>query len=140
MMVHTTVVTRRPDVDIQADIERLLLTYPPLTKDRHSIQVQVQDGAVTVTGHVQTPNTRRYFLNLIPTVEGVTSVDATRLFDDESIRLEVGRLLPTGVRVGRFQYGNVVLTGRLPDDVNADDLLEQVRQVPGVRRIITDFR
>lgn len=139
-MAHVKVLTHRPDMDIQADIERMMLTYPPLTKDRHSVHIHVHDGAVKVTGHVQTPNTRRYFLNSIPAVDGVTSIDATQLFDDESIRLEVGRLLPAGVRVGRCQYGNVVLVGRPLDGVDAADIVRKVREVPGVRQVITDFR
>lgn len=138
-MTHAQVVTRRPDIDIQADIERLPLYYPPLAKDRHNIQVEVNTGAVTVTGHVQTPNTRRYFLNVIPRVEGVVSVDGSRLYDDESIRMEVGRLMPVGVNVGRCQYGNVVLVGTPPPDVSAADLTAQAQQVAGVRQVITDL-
>ena len=139
-MTHENVVIRRPDIDIQADIERMMLNYPPLAKDRHSVHVEVNDGAVRVFGHVQTPNTRRYFLNSIPAVEGVTAVDGAELFEDESIRLEVGRLLLTGVNVGRCQYGNVVLVGRLPPGANADELVAKVKQVPGVRQVITALK
>ncbi len=137
-MTHTQV-THRPDMDIQADVERLMLYYPPLMKDRRSIQVQVSAGAVKVTGNVQTPNTRRYFLDAIPGVAGVTAVDGSELYDDESIRLEAGRLLPNGVNVGRCQYGSVVLVGPLPPDTSADELVAQIQQVPGVRQVLTDL-
>lgn len=138
-MVQVDVEAHRPDIDIQADIERNMLNYPPLAKDRHSVRIQVSDGIVKLSGHVQTPNTRQFFLNAVPTVEGVVSVDGSELFDDESIRLEVGRLLPVGLNVGRSQYGNVVLVGRLPEDVNRADIEAKVRQVPGVRRVIAAF-
>jgi osmotically-inducible protein OsmY len=139
-MVQASVEARRPDIDIQADIERRMLNYPPLAKDRHSIRVQVNDSVVKLSGHVQTPNTRRFFLNAVPTVDGVVAVDANELYDDESIRLEVGRVLPVGLKVGRCQYGNVVLVGRLPEGVNLADLEAKIREVPGVRQIITDFQ
>lgn len=139
-MVHTNVVTPRPDVDIQAEIERRMLNYPPLAKDRHSIEVRVQDGTVIVTGNVQTPNTHRWFVNRIPTVDGVTGVDAAGLYDDESIRLEAGRLLPDGINVGRCQYGNLILVGRLPDGISEADAVASVRDIAGVRQVITDFR
>ena len=138
-MAQVSVEARRPDVDIQADIERNMLNYPPLAKDRHSIHIQVNEGTVKLSGHVQTPNTRHFFVNAVPTVEGVVAVDSGELYDDESIRLEVGRLLPLGVNVGRCQYGNVVLVGRLPDGVNLADVETKVREVPGVRQIITAF-
>lgn len=138
-MVQVDVEAHRPDIDIQADIERNMLNYPPLAKDRHSVRIQVNDGIVKLIGHVQTPNTRQFFLNAVPTVEGVVSVDGSDLFDDESIRLEVGRLLPVGLNVGRSQYGNVVLVGRLPDGANADEVKAKVRQVPGVRQVIAAF-
>ena len=135
-MVHTDVFVSRPDVDIQAEIERRMLNYPPLAKDRHNIQIQVNEGVVRLTGHVQTPNTRHFFVNAVPTVDGVVAVDSSELYDDENIRLEVGRLLPLGVNVGRSQYGNVVLVGRLPEGVSRADVEAKVREVPGVRQII----
>lgn len=135
-MVHTNLVVSRPDIDIQAEIERKMLNYPPLTKDRHNVRIQVNDGVVKLYGHVQTPNTRHFFVNAVPTVEGVVAVDSSELYDDESLRLEVGRLLPVGVNVGRSQYGNIVLVGRLPDGVSLADVETKVREVPGVRQII----
>jgi osmotically-inducible protein OsmY len=137
--MEQSVLVSRPDIDIQADIERNMLNYPPLAKDRHSVKVQVNDGIVKLSGHVQTPNTRQFFLNAVPTVEGVVSVDGSELFDDESIRLEVGRLLPVGLNVGRSQYGNVVLVGRLPEGMSADEVEAKVREAPGVRQVIAAF-
>jgi hypothetical protein len=139
-MSETQPAVERTDLDILSDIEHFITQYPPLMKDRHAIKLQVKNGYVTVSGHVQTPNTRRYFLNLIPDVVGVQSVDAEGFFDDESIRLEIGKLVPVGVQVANIQHGAVVLAGKLPAGSSADALVSRVRQVPGVVQVVPNFR
>jgi osmotically-inducible protein OsmY len=138
-MKEPTNAVSRPDVDIEADIEHLIAHYPPLVKDRHSFKTLVQNGVVTVSGHVQTPITRSYLLKNLPLVPGVTDVKSDYLYSDETIRLEASRLIPVGVVLGRVQYGSVVLTGTLPDGTTADALVSQIRNVPGVKQVFTDF-
>jgi hypothetical protein len=139
-MTETHPTALRADLDILEDIEHLIAQYPPSRKDQHSIHVQVKDGHVTLTGHVQTPNTRRYLLDLLPGVSGVQSFDAEQFFDDESIRLDVGKVLPMGAQLARIQYGTVILSGKLADGQNAEGVVARVGAVPGVTRVITDFR
>lgn len=131
-------VTTRPDVDIEEDIQRIMRTYPPLSHDSHRIQVQVQDGSVTISGYVKALQTARYLRNRIATTPGVRAVNADALFDDESIRLQVGRVIPVGVYVNP-EYGAVILSGKPPSDVSVEDLVKKVALVPGVHRVITSF-
>lgn len=127
------------DIDIESEIEHLMAVYPPMAKDRRAVQVDVQDGVVTLSGHVQTPNTRDYMLSRIASVPGVRSVRADALYDDVSVRLNVARLLPDGVRLARVQYGVLVLTGKRPAGMTAEALAEQIGALPGVARIIMQF-
>ena len=139
-MTETRPTTRRADLDILEDVEHLIAQYPPSRKDQHAFHVQVKDGHVTFTGHVQTPNTRRYLLELLPGINGVQSYDAEQFFDDESIRLDVGKVLPVGTRLARIQYGTAILSGKLTDGLSAEELAARVSQVPGVTQVVTNFR
>jgi osmotically-inducible protein OsmY len=138
-MTETIVISQRPDIDIEADIDRLITYYPPLQKDRNAIRYQSQNGIVTISGHVQTPNSRRYLLGRLPKIAGVVSVHDDQFFDDETTRIEVGRTIPVGVVVGKVFYGTVILSGKLPEGMTVDELAAQVAAVPGVRRVVTDF-
>lgn len=129
----------RPDVDIEGDIEHLIAHYPPLVKDRHSFKIQVENGVVIVSGHVQTPITRSYLLKNLPLIPGVVDVKSDYLYADETIRLEAARLIPVGVVLARVQYGSVVLSGTLPKGMTADALVSQIKSVPGVKQVITSF-
>lgn len=129
----------RSDEDIAADIQRLFVHYPPLSHDRHRIKVSVSNGSVLLSGNVKAPISRRYALMNIPKIEGVVSVNADQLYDDESIRLEAGRRVPIGVQV-IVEYGAVILAGNLPEGIQAETLADAVSQVPGVHRVITSFQ
>lgn len=130
----------RPDIDIIEEIEDLMAHYPPTMRDRHHIQVSAQDGMVTLKGYVMSPNTRAFLLENVPQVEGVRSVNADELYDDESIRLDVGRLIEPGIMFARIEYGTVVLSGRVPAGKTAEEFVRQVAQVTGVRRVVTAFK
>jgi osmotically-inducible protein OsmY len=138
-MAETHVISQRPDVDIQDDIGRLIVRYPPLQKDRYAIQTQVVNGTVMVSGHVQTPITRHYFLSRLTSIPGVVAVHADQFYDDETIRIEAGKMIPVGVILGKVFYGTAVLSGELPSSMSADEVAAQVARVPGVLRVVTDF-
>ena len=106
---------------------------------RH-IDVHVKNGHVTLSGHVQSPTTRRYLVVQIPSVEGVRSVSANILYDDESIRLNVGKESPMGVQLARVYYGTVILAGNLPEDMSEASLIADVQAVAGVAQVMTAFR
>jgi osmotically-inducible protein OsmY len=132
--------TTRPDIDLEHDLEEIIIHYPPLMQDRHHIQVSVKSGVVTVQGYTRSPNSRRYLLEKIPLVEDVTEVHADQFFDDESIRFEVGRLIPAGQIFVRMEHGVVILSGRVPDGVNLGEIIQKVQQIPGVRKVFSLVR
>lgn len=140
MASQTNTTLTRPDSDIFNDIQQLLTstTYAPLMHDRHKLEFTVKDGVVEVRGHVKVPTTRRFLLAQLPRVRGVHSVKADEFYDDETIRLEAGRKTGGSVQIV-VDYGTVILAGKLPDSLSAEYLVEQVRAVPGVKRVITTF-
>ena len=129
----------RPDEDILNDVQTMIYHYPPLNQDRHHVQAAVVNGRASLSGYVKTWNTRRYLEGAMPQIRGVTDVDLSRLFDDDSIRLEVGKVIPVGV-LANVEYGTVVLTGHAPEGMTADELAAKVGAVQGVRRVVTAFR
>lgn len=135
-MAEPTVTSRRNDKDIAQDIQQLTHTYPPLSHDRHRIKISVEDGAVTLEGHVKAIPTWQYLVNNLDEIPGVQSVDASGLFSDEHLRREIGGLLPYGVKVV-MEYGAAILTGRLPEGTAIEDLVRSVAGVKGVHRVIT---
>ena len=128
----------RTDLDIEDDVERILAHYPPLTNDRHYIVVTVQNGVVTASGHTRTTITRRYLVNALAQIPDVSQVNADNLYNDDSIRLEIARLIPVGV-IANMMYGTVILTGTLPSGANEAELVAAVDNVPGVRAVRTQF-
>jgi osmotically-inducible protein OsmY len=130
--------TIRPDVDIEEDVRALIAHYPPLQADRHQVRTRVNDGVVTVEGHVRSVISQRYLLDRIPMIAGVKAVDASGLYNEEAIRLEAGQRIPSGV-LANAVYSAVVLTGKLPDGTSAESVVEAVSQIPGVMRVITKF-
>src|SRR5215813_13846857 len=138
-MSETVTSTQRADVDIESDIDHLIAHYPPLAKDRHAIHVSSKDGIVTVSGHVFTPNTRRYFLDHLAIIPGIVDVHAEHLYDDQSIRLDIAPLLPPGIILARIRYGVVALAGEHPEGTTLEQVVEQVRNVPGVIKVVSGF-
>jgi osmotically-inducible protein OsmY len=133
-----TRVEPRPDVDIYEDIDQIIVRYPPMVNDRHHIKASVENGAVKLAGHVRTGITLRYLLDSVAQIPGVATVDSSQLYNDETVRREVGQLVPPGVFVN-VEIGVVILSGRLPPGTDAATLIEQVRAAPGVRQVIAKF-
>lgn len=136
MAEPASVNVNRPDIDIEADIHAHMMAYPPLSHDRHRVHVSVEAGVVSVRGYVKTPPTARYLLAAIGRVDGVKAVISSDFHDDETIRLEAGRVTPMGVFVN-VEYGAVVLAGRLPEGMDIETLVRQVGTVTGVHRVVT---
>lgn len=133
LAVHT-----RPDIDIEKDAQNLMRHYPPLTNDRRRVSVTSQDGVVTVSGHVKSTPTYLYLLDHVAAIHGVKEVVNGGFYIDEEIRLNLGSVVPPGVNVN-VEYGAVILAGRLPEDVNIEDLVREVALIPGVNRVLTVF-
>lgn len=122
----------RIDGDIVEDIHTIIVKYPPTNNDRHHIDVRVEEGVAYLSGHVQTPIHRRYLQDKVALVSGVRAVNVDELYDDETIRLDVGALVPEGVQVN-VRYGTVLLGGAGADDA----LAQQVTAMRGVARVVT---
>lgn len=137
MEVHSPTV--RADVDIAADIDAIIVRYPPLAHDRGHLQVSVNNGVAAVAGHVRSFNTRDYFLQALAGVDGLKSVNADYLHADEAVRLALGQVIPAGV-ITTVEYGTVVFSGRLPEGISADEVVSRAGGVPGVRRVVAVFR
>lgn len=132
--LQESVKIRRPDEDIAEDIAALIRRFPPLMQSRHWLTVSVVDGVVTVKGHIKSAVGARVLLDNLPDIPGVVSVDSSELYNDDDLRLAVGRVIPPGVRAV-VDFGHVLLTGTLPPRHKADTLIRRVEKVPGVRRV-----
>jgi len=127
-------ITQRTDADIDADIDHIIRTYPPLTNDRPFLKIDVTDRQVTLGGYTRTGVTRKYLKDAVQKVAGVTSVNTEGLHSDDQIRLDVGQKMPAGVNCNVI-HGVVVLT--IPADESADELVKVAETVPGVRAVRT---
>jgi len=127
-----TTIQQRPDVDIEEDIRKFIRSYDPVKQARGHFEFSCQNGNVKVWGNVRSMQAKRVLIdNIYPDISGVVSLDASQLYDDESLRLEIGQLIPDGVLI-RMNYGSVVVT--FPRGFgNAEEVLAKIRQVPGVR-------
>ncbi|MFO7323746.1 MAG: BON domain-containing protein [Chloroflexota bacterium] len=131
--------TARPDTDIEADIQNLIIHYPPLNNDRHQITVTVRDGVAILSGHIRSLNTYDYFMRRLPSVPGLRDVNAEKLYVDENLRLAAGQVLPAGL-IANVEYGTVILTGRQPEGITVDEVVARLATIPGVVRVVTALR
>ncbi len=138
-MAQTNAAVSRPDEDIFDDLENLYTSarYAPLMHDRHHLHFEIHEGVVHVSGHVKVQTTRRYLLAQIPRIAGVKSVVADQLYDDETLRLEVGRVTPE-VQV-MVEYGTIILAGSLPPGSSAEQIAAAANRVAGVKKVVTTF-
>jgi len=127
-----TMTISRSDLDIAEDIHKFIRTYAPLVQARPFIEAEVHEGRVTLRGHTRSPQARRVLVDNVPDIAGVVALDASQLYDDETLRLELGKVLPRGVRV-RVNFGGVAVGGVLPAGTTAEDISAAIKRVPGVR-------
>lgn len=138
-MAQSPTLKTRPDEDIEGDIEDIVAHYPPLANDRHYIKFSANKSVVTLSGHVKTSMNRDYLIANVNRVSGVSQVSAEGLYEDESIRLEVGRFIPFGV-FARVEYGRVVLSGSVPQGASIDQLVGNILKISGVEKVVTTFK
>jgi osmotically-inducible protein OsmY len=137
----------RTDDQLKADVERMFERHSSL--DRHDIEVDVKQGAVTLTGEAGTYRDRRLANDLAESVAGVRRVDnrievqrnGSDLREDALIRQDIER------RIGRscghcdvdvtVNQGRVKLDGSVPSGADRRELLDMV-WVPGVVEVDDD--
>ena len=134
-MATTDAPVTRPDIDILDSLQLWMTGYPPLVNDRNHIQVRVEAGVVILSGNIKTPITRNYLLSHIKQIAGVQGVDDSALYDDETIRLNVGQVLTNGT-IGQVEWGTVILAGKLPEGDVLDALIERIGKIAGVKRVV----
>jgi osmotically-inducible protein OsmY len=131
-------VERRPDVDIEEDVNELVGSFAPLKASRPYFDIRIEDGIVKLEGNVRSPQARLVLLNNIPRIPGVLGMDPSQLYDDDTIRFAVGQVLPPGL-FASVQFGVVALTGKLPAGVSSDAIINAIQSIPGVRRVGAEF-
>jgi osmotically-inducible protein OsmY len=129
---------RRPDEDIEEEIELLIRSFAPLKASRGYFKFKSTNGHVVLEGNVRNPQARRVLIDNVPHIRGTVDVDSSKLYDDEMVRVAVGQLLPPGV-VASVHYGAVALTGQLPDGADADTIQKAISALTGVRRVGAQF-
>lgn len=134
-MATTDAPVTRPDIDILDAVQLWMTGYPPLVNDRNHIQVRVEAGVVILSGNIKTPITRNYLLSHIKQIASVQGVDDSALYDDETIRLNVGQVLTNGT-IGQVEWGTVILVGKLPEGDVLDALVERIGKIAGVKRVV----
>ncbi len=125
-------------IQINTAAHKVLHSYPPLSHDRHRVEIAVDDGVLTVSGYVKALPTYNYALNNLKAVAGLRGFNADNFHCDEVIRRDVGQAIPIGVQVN-VEYGAVILAGRLPEDTDVEQIVRKVALVPGVHRVLTSF-
>lgn len=128
-----------PDIDVHSAVTDLIVHYPPLAHDHAHIHYNVQDGHVVVSGNMKSRLVYDYFLNKLPSIRGVQSVDHSRLYEDDEIRRQIARLIPPGMFVN-VEYGLVKLTGTLTGGVTTEELVKRISVIPGITRIVTALK
>lgn len=128
----------RPDEDIAEDIAALIRSYDPLMQSRHWFTYDVRDGVVKLQGNINSAIAERVLLDNVPRIPGVEEVDAEELYNDEELRLRVGRMIPPGV-LAHVDFGRVVLSGSLPDGHDPDAMIKRIEEMPGVRKVINQL-
>lgn len=134
-MVETPSSAARPDMDIYEDIASLIMRYPPLSAERNLIEYSVDQGVVRFHGYIGNAINHKYLLSHVALVPGVRRIDDSLLFDQELMRLNIGRILPEGVIVN-VRYSSVVLTGTPVSGEDIAQVAQQVANLPGVQKVI----
>ncbi len=131
-----------PDHDIGEDIQEMLAEDAVLpTEDKRHIQVDVEDGVVTLSGNVRVDHTRDYAGALAASATGVVDLH-NELHDDFAVEAAIGqalnqsRMQNTGKVYVRSNLGEVLVDGFVPTQRAAEDAVRAVARVPGVRSVI----
>jgi ribose 5-phosphate isomerase len=135
MDIETVQPSVRPAADIHEDIAGLIRSYPPLVQSRHQFMVEIADGVVTVRGYIKSIIAERVLQDNLPRIPGVVAVDLDALYNDESMRMALGKVVPAGALI-TVDYGVVIVSGHLPQGLTEEKLTAQIEQVPGVRRVV----
>ncbi|HEC24332.1 MAG TPA: BON domain-containing protein [Chloroflexi bacterium] len=114
----------------------------PMVRETHvPIDIQIEDGVVTLSGIVLSPVMRRAVLYVTATTPGVRKV-VDNLTDDSQIEMGVAQALASdstlkerGISVSSYQ-GAVTLSGKVISEEERRAAIERASEVPGARMVI----
>lgn len=121
--------------------------FPPFRELTLPIEVQVDGGAVILSGWVRTPTMKHMASTLAGEVPGVTAVE-NRLFVDDELERAVALALERepmleddfpGIHVDVLA-GIVTLWGEVTSNIERKKAEEIAASIPGVRKVINDLR
>jgi len=139
----------KTDSDIREDVIKEL-RWDPKVPNPDSTGVAVEDGAVTLTGHVSTYPEKLAAAKAAERVYGVKAVAnqlevrLTDRRDDSDIAKAIAHILdwntniPTGKVVARVEHGWVTLEGVVEYPYQRDEVERQVRHVRSVIGVTND--
>jgi osmotically-inducible protein OsmY len=133
----------RSDADIAAYIHKALRGYTPLYATAPPIQVEVEDGIVTLRGVVRGVALRHAAGRLAAEVVGAESV-RNELLDDPTIERAVAQALAThpyarliiNPVLVKSYHGEVTLTGQVASQIQQMIAESVTRTVPGVSEVV----
>lgn len=134
----------RPDEELREAIDRALWQDDSLrieVLEQDALITQVQDGIVTLRGHIRSQAQRRRMQALIHQVPGVLGVEDQTVADDE-LEVAVATALAQDSRTRgqlirvRARLGYVNLLGEVPDAAVRVAAEEVAARVPGVRAVM----
>src|SRR5258706_3545244 len=84
---------RRPDVDIEDEIDLLCRSFAPLKASRGYFTIKSVKGRVRLIGNVRSPQARRGLLDNVPHIPAGGACDRSGFYDDRMIRVGLGQML-----------------------------------------------
>lgn len=136
MSTPSATLTKNPSLDLQLEkaIQDLITQYAPLAHDRRRVTFTVADGVIQVAGNLRSRITYLYLTRNLPLIAGVKAVDTAQVYNDDDLRLIVGKVLPRGV-YATLDSGAVRLTGTLPADADLAELSANILAIDGVQHV-----
>ncbi len=147
MAVNTTPNGSNPrDRELEGQAREALARYSTLRIWGHSIQIEANDGVLTLSGHVRTRPASETAERLIRQVTGVRDVK-NDLYVDTDLEIAVARALAEnpltatafpGILVGSG-FGEIFLKGQVASKEIKQAAVEIAARVPGVLRVVDDL-
>ena len=130
------------DRQLEDLVREAIERYATLRIWDHMLQIQADDGLVTLTGHVRTAPSKETAERIVRQVPGVRAID-NRLLIDTDLEIAVGRALAEnavtassfpGILIGSA-FGEIHLKGHVASPEIRQAAEQIAGQVPGVRAV-----
>lgn len=135
-MAETKSTVLYSDADIHEEIHRLIRDNLGTHMSRGYFHVQVLNGVVTLKGNISSTIGYDVFVENLTAIDGVVAVDDDELYSDGQLRRQISNILPRGLRI-RVLHGHVALSGRLPQDMDVNEIIGRIAEIRGVQSVNT---